>query len=108
MSSKRSWKIAEAFARGQQVLRQEGPRDLWFKVWGELGYRRLNLFESHFAAAQTPPEVQPQPECRSDYVVYWGSCVLLAWMKDKKRAAGEMEGIEAVVKLLDANAQSGR
>ena len=62
MSSRQSWKLAEAFARGQQVLRQEGPRALWFKVWGELGYRRLILFEAHFAEARKPPEVLPNPE----------------------------------------------
>ena len=62
MSSRRSWKLAEALARGQQVLRQEGPRALWFKVWGELGYRRLILFESHFAEAQKPLEPLRKPE----------------------------------------------
>jgi GNAT superfamily N-acetyltransferase len=39
------WTLRTAFSRFVEVAREEGARPLWFKVWGELCYRRLGLFE---------------------------------------------------------------
>lgn len=33
-------------------------------------------------------------------VIYWDTCVFLAWLKDEKRSAGEMEGVKAVADLV--------
>lgn len=33
---------------------------------------------------------------------YWDSCVFIAWLQDETRAPGEMEGIEEVVRQIDA------
>ncbi|MDA1314461.1 MAG: hypothetical protein O2968_14065 [Acidobacteria bacterium] len=41
----RSWSIAGVWRRAREVLRQEGPRSLWFKILGEICYRRLLLLE---------------------------------------------------------------
>ncbi len=43
---------------------------------------------------QLPIDTQKRP------VIYWDTCVLLAWMKNEVRPAGEMEGIEEVVSLI--------
>jgi GNAT superfamily N-acetyltransferase len=39
------WSLPTALARAVVVLRDEGPRALWFKVLGETLYRRLRLVE---------------------------------------------------------------
>lgn len=39
------WTPRRALLRFVQVARRHGPAFLWFKVWGELVYRRLGLFE---------------------------------------------------------------
>ena len=41
----RRWTPRSAARRFVQVAREEGPRRLWLKAWGELGYRRLVLVE---------------------------------------------------------------
>ncbi len=33
-------------------------------------------------------------------VIYWDTCVFLAWMQNEKRAAGEMEGLDEVSSLV--------
>lgn len=35
--------------------------------------------------------------------VYWDSCVYLAWLKDEKRAPGEMDGVNAVAAKITSN-----
>jgi ribosomal protein S18 acetylase RimI-like enzyme len=39
------WTARTALSRFGEVAREDGARALWFKVWGELCYRRLALFE---------------------------------------------------------------
>jgi ribosomal protein S18 acetylase RimI-like enzyme len=39
------WTIRRIIMRGIAVLREEGIRSFWFKALGELGYRRLLLFQ---------------------------------------------------------------
>jgi ribosomal protein S18 acetylase RimI-like enzyme/2-polyprenyl-3-methyl-5-hydroxy-6-metoxy-1,4-benzoquinol methylase len=41
----RRWTPGSAARRFAQVARDEGPRRLWLKAWGEHGYRRLVLVE---------------------------------------------------------------
>ena len=36
-------------------------------------------------------------------VVYWDTCVILAWIQDENRKAGEMEGIRYFVSKIDNN-----
>ena len=33
-------------------------------------------------------------------VIYWDTCVFLAWIKNEKRTSGEMEGLEDALKLV--------
>jgi predicted nucleic acid-binding protein len=37
-----------------------------------------------------------QPNKKKSLVVYWDTCVFLAWLKNEKRAAGEMDGVNAI------------
>lgn len=39
------WTLRAIIERAGQVLRQEGVKSLWFRVLGELGYRRTILFQ---------------------------------------------------------------
>lgn len=41
--------------RALEVLRQEGPRSLWFKFLGETVYRRMDLIERELDAQAGPP-----------------------------------------------------
>jgi GNAT superfamily N-acetyltransferase len=50
------WTARSAFARTFEVWREEGPRALWFKVLGELFYRRLAVFE--LPLGSDPPQLQ--------------------------------------------------
>jgi len=36
-----------------------------------------------------------------DHIVYWDTCVFLAWMKDEKRPAGDMEGLGKIADLVE-------
>ncbi len=45
MWSKKSWTAPEIVRRAAEVLRDEGPRSLWFKILGETVYRRALLME---------------------------------------------------------------
>ena len=36
-----------------------------------------------------------------DHIVYWDTCIFLAWMNDEKREAGDMEGLGKIAKLVD-------
>ena len=36
-------------------------------------------------------------------IVYWDSCVFIAWLKDEDRASGEMAGLHSVAKEVYAN-----
>ena len=47
-----TWTPRSALTRAVEVAREEGPASLWFKVWGELGYRRLGLFELPLSRAR--------------------------------------------------------
>jgi predicted nucleic acid-binding protein len=33
-------------------------------------------------------------------IIYWDTCIFLAWMKDEKRGPGEMEGLKKVADLV--------
>ena len=44
------WTPRRALARAVSVLREEGARAAWFKVVGEIGYRRLRILERDTAA----------------------------------------------------------
>lgn len=33
---------------------------------------------------------------------YWDSCIFIAWIKDEKRPAGEMQGLAEIVREIDA------
>jgi GNAT superfamily N-acetyltransferase len=52
------WTARSALARTVEVAREEGPRALWFKVLGELFYRRLVVFELRLES--DPPQPQPR------------------------------------------------
>ncbi len=39
------WQTSTALSRALEIARTEGPRGLWIKLAGELGYRRLTVFE---------------------------------------------------------------
>jgi GNAT superfamily N-acetyltransferase len=43
--SERHWTPRAALSRFVEVAREGDARSLWFKIWGELCYRRLGLFE---------------------------------------------------------------
>lgn len=47
----RHWTPRAILRRAVQVLKEDGLRSLWFKVWGELGYRRVALFVRDLDAA---------------------------------------------------------
>lgn len=34
-------------------------------------------------------------------IIYWDTCVFIAWMKDEERPAGEMEGVKRVADLVE-------
>ena len=51
------WTVRSALRRAVEVLRDEGPRVLWFKVLGETVYRRLTLVE--LSLASPPPLREP-------------------------------------------------
>jgi ribosomal protein S18 acetylase RimI-like enzyme len=59
------WTARAVVRRFGEVARDEGPRALWFKVWGELCYRRLGLFELRLdgplpsVAPRVPLEIAP-------------------------------------------------
>lgn len=36
-----------------------------------------------------------------DHIVYWDTCVFLAWMNDETRAPGDREGVGKIAKLVD-------
>jgi predicted nucleic acid-binding protein len=36
-----------------------------------------------------------------DHIVYWDTCVFLAWMNDEKRPAGDMEGLGKIATLVE-------
>lgn len=36
-----------------------------------------------------------------DHIVYWDTCIFLAWMNDEKRPAGEMEGLSKIAELVE-------
>lgn len=51
------WTVGSALRRAVEVLREEGPGVLWFKVLGETVYRRLTLVE--LPLASPPPLREP-------------------------------------------------
>lgn len=36
-----------------------------------------------------------------DHIVYWDTCIFLAWMNDERRPAGDMEGVSKVAELVE-------
>ena len=34
-------------------------------------------------------------------LLYWDSCIFLAWLKEEKRAEGEMAGLKSVVREIE-------
>ena len=54
----RRWTPRTALARFVEVAGEEGARTLWFRVWGELCYRRLALFELPLDAPVRPFQAQ--------------------------------------------------
>lgn len=67
-----SWPPRSALGRALEVIREQGPRALWFKLWGELLYRRVALFELALdarlpeLAARVPLEMGPYVDGRDD------------------------------------------
>ena len=57
MSFRRRWRVGEAVARTFEVLRQDGPVSLWFKIVGEVCYRRMWLIHDKLDCG-APPERQ--------------------------------------------------
>ena len=39
------WTPGAAARRAREVMREQGPKALWFKFLGETAYRRLTVFE---------------------------------------------------------------
>src|SRR5215211_524603 len=66
-----SWPPRSALGRALEVIREQGPRALWFKLWGELLYRRVALFELALdarlpeLAARVPLEMGPYVDGRA-------------------------------------------
>lgn len=56
--SAQHWTIGRLLARIIEVLRQKGPRALWFKILGETVYRRLLLVER--SLREPIPDVTPR------------------------------------------------
>ena len=48
--------------RALTILREQGPVDLWWKLVGELGYRRVILFERPLGTGAQPKEPPPPIE----------------------------------------------
>jgi len=61
--SDRSWTPRAVLQRAAEVVRTDGLRSLWFKVWGEVAYRRVALFVRNLETAPRPvtsvPPLQP-------------------------------------------------
>lgn len=55
VASRGRWTPRTAVSRFAEIAREDGARILWFRLWGELCYRRLGVFELPLAAP--PPEV---------------------------------------------------
>jgi predicted nucleic acid-binding protein len=36
-----------------------------------------------------------------DHIVYWDTCIFLAWMNDEQREAGDMEGLAKIASLVE-------
>ena len=36
-----------------------------------------------------------------DYIVYWDTCIFLAWMNDEKRPVGDMEGLGKIAQMVE-------
>jgi len=36
-------------------------------------------------------------------LVYWDSCIFIAWLKDEERNAGEMEGVRGIVERIESS-----
>jgi hypothetical protein len=69
------WTHSNALRRTSEILRSEGPLVLWFRMLGEIAYRRMILFERLLDAP--PPPVRPdvplaiselQPAAIGDYL----------------------------------------
>ena len=52
------------WSRAAEVLRQNGPRQLWFRALGELGYRRQLVTELVLPAAGADVREPPEAEAR--------------------------------------------
>jgi GNAT superfamily N-acetyltransferase len=52
------------WSRAGEVLRQNGPRQLWFRALGELGYRRQLVTELLLPAAGADVAQRPEAEAR--------------------------------------------
>ena len=55
-----SWTWRQAWRRALEVLQQDGPQSLWFKVLSETVYRRVILLERLL----DEPEAKSHPVCR--------------------------------------------
>ena len=52
---RKRWTPRTIFQRAGQVLQADGWRSLWFKIWGEVGYRRVALFVRDLEDAPLQP-----------------------------------------------------
>ena len=59
MSWRRRWKAGEAVARTVEILRREGPVALWFKIAGEVCYRRMWLIFDKLDCGNPPEKKIP-------------------------------------------------
>ena len=59
MSWSRRWKAGEAVARSVEILRRDGLAALWFKIAGEVCYRRMGLILDTLDRSLTPERKIP-------------------------------------------------
>ena len=64
MTAPASGSITAHFRRAREVLRNEGPRSLWFKMVGETTYRRLLLMEKRIRTPARSVHNQAALDCR--------------------------------------------
>ncbi len=56
----RTWTARPALARAIEVAREDGVRALWFRILGEIVYRRLILLEADLRAPLPDPTITPE------------------------------------------------
>jgi hypothetical protein len=77
-TSRLSWTPGNALRRASQILRAEGPRVLWFRLLGEIVYRRMIFFERSLdetiasGRSELPVTISRlQPHEADDYAIFY-------------------------------------